>query len=109
MEHFLHIPVVIYKGNIPLSPPSPLPSLSALPVPHRATATISPRESHSMEAWSLEQFVPPPSSCPGAPRDECYFVFYARGTGGGEAITFWVEIKASVTATTAGRQLRNII
>jgi len=48
-----------------------------------------------MVAWSLEKFVPPPTPCPGAPRDECYFVFYARGTGRGEKITFWIEMKVS--------------
>ena len=43
-----------------------------------------------MVGWSLEKFIPPPTPCPGAPRDECFFVFYAQGTGRGEKITFWI-------------------
>ncbi len=43
-----------------------------------------------MVSWSLEDIVPPTTPC--GEKEQCYFVFYARGVGEGE-FTFWIEIE----------------
>ncbi len=51
---------------------------------------IDPRDRHQMVSWSLEDIVPPTTPC--GEKEQCYFVFYARGVGEGE-FTFWIEIE----------------
>lgn len=66
-------------------------------VPPRVSIFIAPRPGYTLIRWSLTDSITPPLPCnhkqPSG--DQCYFIFYSRGSGEGREL-FWLELEVEL-------------